>query len=139
MFFNNDQGCILKVSPKGTSLCEMSLIFQVVHEQWKKDQPSTQTQILASVKAALRLSKKFEALKYSIDMDFNYHENDFFEFNHTQRLQKQQKHFPRFASPHCTRSKNFKTPFFQRYFKFLPVSDSNCSKTSPKFFFQKEY
>ena len=38
-----------------------------------------------------------------------------------------------------TRSKNFKTPFFGRYFKFLPVSDLNWSKTSPKFFFPKNF
>ena len=38
---------------------------------------------------------------------------------------------------HRTRPKNSKTPFFSRYFKFLPVGNSNGSKTSPKFFSRK--
>ena len=33
-----------------------------------------------------------------------------------------------------TRSKNFKTPFFSRYPKFLSWGDSNRSKTTPKFY-----
>ena len=33
-----------------------------------------------------------------------------------------------------SRPKNFKTPFFSRYHKFLPWGNSNMSKTSPKFF-----
>ena len=33
-----------------------------------------------------------------------------------------------------SRLKNFKTPFFSRYHKFLPWGNSNMSKTSPKFF-----
>ena len=33
-----------------------------------------------------------------------------------------------------TRSKNFKTPFFSRYHKFLPRGNSIRSRTSPKFF-----
>ena len=36
---------------------------------------------------------------------------------------------------HITRSKNFKMPFFQRYFIFLPVGNSKWSGTSPKKFF----
>ena len=40
-----------------------------------------------------------------------------------------------------TRSKNFKTPFFSRYQKFLSWGNSNGSKTTPKifsiFFFNK--
>ena len=37
-------------------------------------------------------------------------------------------------SGHLTRSKNFKTPFFKRYWKFLPGGYSNRSRTSPFFF-----
>ena len=33
-----------------------------------------------------------------------------------------------------SRSKNFKTPFFSRYQKFLSWGNSNGSKTKPKFF-----
>ena len=33
--------------------------------------------------------------------------------------------------------KNFKTPFFKRYRKFLPSGDSHRSRTSPIFFFLK--
>ena len=36
-----------------------------------------------------------------------------------------------------TRSKNFKTPFFSRYSKFLPWGSWYRSKTSPKNFFWK--
>ena len=36
-----------------------------------------------------------------------------------------------------TRSKIFKTPFFERYLKFLPMGDWNWSKTSPVFFVLK--
>ena len=38
-------------------------------------------------------------------------------------------------SGHLTRSKNFKTPFFKRYYKFLPWGHSYRSRTSPIFFF----
>ena len=38
------------------------------------------------------------------------------------------------GSGSCTRSKNFKTPFFSRYQKFLSWGNSNGSKTTPKFF-----
>ena len=37
----------------------------------------------------------------------------------------------------CSRSKNFKTPFFSRYHKFLPGSNSIRSKTTPVFFVSK--
>ena len=40
----------------------------------------------------------------------------------------------RYLSGHLTRSKNFKTPFFKRYWKFLPGGYSNRSRTSPFFF-----
>ena len=36
-----------------------------------------------------------------------------------------------------TRSKNFKTPLFSRYQKFLSWGNLNGSKTSPNFFFEK--
>ena len=38
---------------------------------------------------------------------------------------------------HTTHSKDFQTPFFERYFKFLPVGSSDGFETSPKFFFWK--
>ena len=40
---------------------------------------------------------------------------------------------------HITHSKNFKTPFFWRYFNVLPVGNSDGSKISPKFFFLKNF
>ena len=41
------------------------------------------------------------------------------------------------SSGWCTRSKNFKTPFFWRYLKFLPFGNWYGSRTSPKIFFWK--
>ena len=41
------------------------------------------------------------------------------------------------SSGYCTRSKNFKTPFFWRYLKFLPLGNWYWSRTSPKKFFWK--
>ena len=38
---------------------------------------------------------------------------------------------------HITRFKNFKTPFFWRYLKFLPLGNWYWSRTSPKNFFWK--
>ena len=38
---------------------------------------------------------------------------------------------------HLGSVKNFKTPFFKRYWKFLPWGHSYRSKTSPIFFFSK--
>ena len=47
-------------------------------------------------------------------------------------------HKTRTTSPgRCSRSKNFKTPFFSRYHKFLPGSNSIRSKTTPVFFVSK--
>ena len=43
----------------------------------------------------------------------------------------------RYLSGHLTRSKNFKTPFFKRYWKFLLGGYSNRSRTSPFLFFFK--
>ena len=42
-----------------------------------------------------------------------------------------------FSSGLITHSKNFKTPFFERYFKFLPWGNCNRSKTIPKNFGEK--
>ena len=46
-------------------------------------------------------------------------------------------HEPLNLSGRKTRSKKFKTPFFSRYQKILPWGNSNGSKTSPHFFFEK--